>query len=124
VLWLDTALEFWRSLLFSVSVRLDNFQRKLLRDNSKAPSSRSTPKNESLDITLAGSINCRPKSSKAGNEKVDIVVGLTGGTMMDDRKTRLDRRDWLRNVAVAGVGGLAALSGVMSRLGAAEGDAP
>lgn len=41
---------------------------------------------------------------------------------MEDRRFRIDRRDWLRNVAAAGVGGLAALSGVTSRLRAAESD--
>lgn len=41
---------------------------------------------------------------------------------MEDRESRLNRRDWLRTVTVAGVGGLAALSGFTSSLRAAESD--
>lgn len=42
--------------------------------------------------------------------------------MMEDRRSRIDRRDWLRTVAAAGVGGLAALSSFTSSLRAADSD--
>ena len=53
MLWLDTALELWRSLWKIAWLRVDARQRKSLRDNSKAPSSRSTPKDEWLDAISA-----------------------------------------------------------------------
>src|SRR2546422_8081953 len=43
VLRLDGALELWRSRWKVMPLNFDDIQRKSLRDNSKAPSSRSTP---------------------------------------------------------------------------------